>query len=121
MEYLDFELPIKELAEQLDKCQIIGQESDVDVTDTCKNIEKKLEEKKKEIYGNLTAWQRVQLSRHPNRPYTLAYIKALCGDTFLELFGDRGVKDDKAMVGGLGDRKSTRLNSSHVRISYAVF
>src|SRR5690554_1583452 len=102
MEYLDFELPIKELAEQLDKCQIIGQESDVDVTDTCKNIEKKLEEKKKEIYGNLTAWQRVQLSRHPNRPYTLAYIKALCGDTFLELFGDRGVKDDKAMVGGLG-------------------
>lgn len=102
MEYLDFELPIKELTEQLDKCQIIGQESDVDVTETCKNIEKKLEEKKKEIYGNLTAWQRVQLSRHPNRPYTLAYIKALCGDTFLELFGDRGVKDDKAMVGGLG-------------------
>jgi len=102
MEYLDFELPIKELTEQLDKCQIIGQESDVDVTETCKNIEKKLEDKKKEIYGNLTAWQRVQLSRHPNRPYTLAYIKALCGDTFLELFGDRGVKDDKAMVGGLG-------------------
>ena len=71
MEYLDFELPIKELNEQLDKCQIIGQESDVDVTETCKNIESKLEEKKKEIYGNLTAWQRVQLSRHPNRPYTL--------------------------------------------------
>ncbi|WKW45763.1 acetyl-CoA carboxylase carboxyltransferase subunit alpha [Myroides sp. JBRI-B21084] len=102
MEYLDFELPIKELNEQLDKCQIIGQESDVDVTETCKNIEKKLEETKKEIYGNLNAWQRVQLSRHPNRPYTLEYIKALCGDTFLELFGDRGVKDDKAMIGGLG-------------------
>jgi acetyl-CoA carboxylase carboxyl transferase subunit alpha len=74
----------------------------VDVTETCKNIENKLEEKKKEIYGNLNAWQRVQLSRHPNRPYTLDYIKALCGDTFLELFGDRGVKDDKAMIGGLG-------------------
>lgn len=102
MEYLDFELPIKELNEQLDKCQIIGQESDVDVTETCKNIENRLEEKKKEIYGNLNAWQRVQLSRHPNRPYTLDYIKALCGDTFLELFGDRGVKDDKAMIGGLG-------------------
>ncbi|MDO5636784.1 MAG: acetyl-CoA carboxylase carboxyltransferase subunit alpha [Myroides sp.] len=102
MEYLDFELPIKELNEQLGKCQIIGQESDVDVTETCKNIENKLEEKKKEIYGNLNAWQRVQLSRHPNRPYTLDYIKALCGDTFLELFGDRGVKDDKAMIGGLG-------------------
>lgn len=102
MEYLDFELPIKELNEQLDKCQIIGQESDVDVTETCKNIEKKLEETKKEIYGNLNAWQRVQLSRHPNRPYTLQYIQAICGDTFLELFGDRGVKDDKAMIGGLG-------------------
>ena len=102
MEYLDFELPIKELNDQLDKCQIVGAESDVDVTETCKNIEKKLEETKKEIYGNLNAWQRVQLSRHPNRPYTLDYINALCGDSFLELFGDRGVKDDKAMIGGLG-------------------
>ncbi len=102
MEYLDFELPIKELTEQLDKCEIIGKESDVDVSETCKNIQQKLENKKKEIYGNLSAWQRVQLSRHPNRPYTMDYIKALCGDTFLELFGDRGVKDDKAMVGGLG-------------------
>ena len=102
MEYLDFELPIKELEDQLDKCVVIGQESDVDVTNTCKQIEKKLEETKKSIYENLTAWQRVQLSRHPNRPYTMDYIRALCGDTFLELFGDRGVKDDKAMVGGLG-------------------
>jgi acetyl-CoA carboxylase carboxyl transferase subunit alpha len=102
MEYLDFELPIKELEDQLDKCQVIGEESDVDVTTTCKQIEKKLLETKKNIYKNLTAWQRVQLSRHPNRPYTLDHIKALCGDTFLELFGDRGVKDDKAMVGGLG-------------------
>ena len=102
MEYLDFELPIKELEDQLDKCQIIGLESDVDVSNTCKQIEKKLEETKKKIYKNLTAWQRVQLSRHPNRPYTMDHIKALCGDTFLELFGDRGFKDDKAMVGGLG-------------------
>lgn len=102
MEYLDFELPIKELEDQLDKCMIIGKESDVDVTETCKQIEKKLTETRKEIYKNLTAWQRVQLSRHPNRPYTLDYIKALCGDTFLELHGDRTVKDDKAMIGGLG-------------------
>ncbi|CAM4006787.1 MULTISPECIES: acetyl-CoA carboxylase carboxyltransferase subunit alpha [Flavobacterium] len=102
MEYLDFELPIKELEDQLDKCVVIGQESDVDVTNTCKQIEKKLAETKKNIYKNLTAWQRVQLSRHPSRPYTMDYIKALCGDTFLELFGDRGFKDDKAMVGGLG-------------------
>lgn len=102
MEYLDFELPIKELEDQLDKCMIIGKESDVDVTETCKQIEKKLAETRKDIYKNLTAWQRVQLSRHPNRPYTLDYIKAICGDTFLELHGDRTVKDDKAMIGGLG-------------------
>jgi len=102
MEYLEFELPIKELVEQLEKCQIIGEESEVDVTETCRQIEKKLDETRKDIYKNLSAWQRVQLSRHPNRPYTLDYIKAICGDTFLELHGDRNVKDDKAMIGGLG-------------------
>jgi acetyl-CoA carboxylase carboxyl transferase subunit alpha len=102
MEYLDFELPIKELEDQLEKCQIIGEESNVDVSGTCQQIQEKLEETKKEIYKNLTAWQRVQLSRHPNRPYTLDHVRALCGDTFLELFGDRGFKDDKAMIGGLG-------------------
>ena len=102
MEYLDFELPIKELEEQLDKCEIIGQESDVDVSDPCKQIAKKLEDTKRDIYKNLTAWQRVQLSRHPNRPYTMDHVNALCGDTFLEMFGDRNFKDDKAMIGGLG-------------------
>ena len=102
MEYLEFELPIKELEDQLQKCQVIGEESDVDVTETCKQIEKKLAETKKDIYKNLTPWQRVQMSRHPSRPYTLDYIKALCGDSFLELHGDRNVKDDKAMIGGLG-------------------
>lgn len=102
MEYLDFELPIKELEEQYQKACNIGSESNVDVTATCKQIEKKLAETKKKIYKDLTAWQRVQLSRHPNRPYTLDYINAICGDTFLELHGDRNVKDDKAMIGGLG-------------------
>lgn len=102
MEYLDFELPIKELEDQLDKCQVIGLESDVDVTQTCQQIEKKLLETKEKIYKNLSAWQRVQLSRHPSRPYTLDYVRALCGDSFLELFGDRNFKDDKAMIGGLG-------------------
>jgi acetyl-CoA carboxylase carboxyl transferase subunit alpha len=102
MEYLDFEMPIKELLDQLDKCQIIGKESDVDVSATCHKIEKKLEIARKDIYKNITPWQRVQLSRHPNRPYTLDYIKAICGDTFMELHGDRSVKDDKAMIGGLG-------------------
>lgn len=102
MEYLDFELPIKELEEQLEKCFEIGKDSDIDVAATCKKIEKKLEKTKKELYKNLTPWQRVQLSRHPNRPYTLDYINAICGDTFMELHGDRNVKDDKAMIGGLG-------------------
>ena len=102
MEYLDFELPIKDLEEQLEKCTLIGKESDVDVTETCSNLQKKLDKTRVDIYKNLTAWQRVQLSRHPNRPYTMDYIAALCGDTFMELHGDRTVKDDKAMVGGLG-------------------
>ena len=102
MEYLDFEEPIKELEEQLQKCQVIGTESDVDVTDTCAQISERLLELKKEIYTNLTPWQRVQVSRHPSRPYTLDYINALTAGTFLELHGDRTVKDDKAMIGGLG-------------------
>ena len=102
MEYLEFELPIKELEDQLQKCQIIGDESDVDVSETCLQILQKLDIAKKEIYKNLTPWQRVQLSRHPNRPYTLDYINSICGDSFLELHGDRNFKDDKAMIGGLG-------------------
>jgi len=102
MEYLDFELPIKELEEQLTKCKLIGEESDVDVTETCEQIESKLESTRKDIFKNLTAWQRVQLSRHPSRPYTLDFINALTKGTFMELHGDRTVKDDKAMIGGLG-------------------
>ncbi|MCH9659548.1 MAG: acetyl-CoA carboxylase carboxyltransferase subunit alpha [Bacteroidetes bacterium] len=102
MEYLEFELPIKELQEQYEKACQIGEDSDVDVTETCAQIEKKLTETKKDIYKNLTPWQRVQLSRHPDRPYTLDYISAICGDSFLELHGDRNFKDDKAMIGGLG-------------------
>jgi acetyl-CoA carboxylase carboxyl transferase subunit alpha len=102
MEYLDFELPIKDLQEQYEKACQIGEDNDVDVTNTCEQIELKLEETKKEIYKNITPWQRVQLSRHPNRPYTMDYINAICGESFVELHGDRGFKDDKAMVGGLG-------------------
>ncbi|MDG1685842.1 MAG: acetyl-CoA carboxylase carboxyltransferase subunit alpha [Flavobacteriaceae bacterium] len=102
MEYLDFELPIKELHDQLKKCDSIGVENDIDVSETFTQIEEKLYETKKEIYGNLSAWQRVQLSRHPSRPYTLDYINALTEGSFLELHGDRNVLDDKAMIGGLG-------------------
>ena len=105
MEFLDFELPIKELQDQIAKCKAIGNESSVDVTETCKNLSEKLEATKCEIYGNLSAWQKVQLSRHPSRPYALDYIHALCGDSFLELHGDRNFADDKAMVGGLGKIK----------------
>lgn len=102
MEYLDFELPIKELEEKYNQACTIGEDGDVDVTDTCKQIEKKLIKIKKDIYKNLSAWQRVQLSRHPDRPYTLNYINSICKDSFLELHGDRNFGDDKAMIGGLG-------------------
>jgi acetyl-CoA carboxylase carboxyl transferase subunit alpha len=100
--YLDFEEPIQELHEQLEKQKEIAEESQVDVSRPMKELEKKIAEKRKEIYSNLTSWQRVQVSRHPKRPYTLSYIEAVTDGNFIELFGDRNVKDDKAMVGGLG-------------------
>ena len=102
MEYLDFELPLKDLKDQLEKCNMLGDESKVDVRDTSKKLKEKIEAKKKEIYSNITPWQRVQLSRHPSRPYTLDYINALTENNFLELHGDRNIYDDKAMIGGLG-------------------
>ena len=102
MEYLDFELPLKELKDQLDKCNIIGNESKVDVRDTSKKLKEKIELMKKKIYLNISPWQRVQLSRHPSRPYTLDYINALTNNSFIELHGDRNIGDDKAMIGGLG-------------------
>ncbi|MDB2322159.1 acetyl-CoA carboxylase carboxyltransferase subunit alpha, partial [Flavobacteriaceae bacterium] len=86
----------------LNDCKIIGEKSDVDVSETYEQIENKLKQTKKDIYSNLTPWQRVQMSRHPDRPYTLDYITAIFGDSFLELHGDRNFKDDKAMIGGLG-------------------
>ena len=102
MEYLDFELPLKELKDQLEKCTVIGDESKVDVRDTAKKLKEKIEAKKKEIYSNITPWQRVQLSRHPSRPYTLDYVNFITDNNFLELHGDRNISDDKAMIGGLG-------------------
>ena len=102
MEYLDFELPLKELKDQLEKCNVIGDESKVDVRDTSKKLKEKIEAKKKEIYSNITPWQRVQLSRHPSRPYTLDYLNFITDNNFLELHGDRNISDDKAMIGGLG-------------------
>jgi len=103
MERLDFEQPIVELEEQLNKAIQLGEDNDADVTKIVSDIEKKLSKLRKETYGNLTAWQRVQISRHPNRPYTLDYIEMLTKGEFIELHGDRTVKDDKAMIGGFGN------------------
>ncbi len=101
--YLPFEEPIKELEEQLEKNIKLQKEKGVDTTDIILQIEKKIDETRKKIYSDLTPWQRVLVSRHPERPYTLSYIEYLTGGNFIELHGDRGVKDDKAMVGGIGE------------------
>ena len=102
MEYLDFELPLKDLYDQLENCKKLGNEGNVDVKDTLREIKSKLLSKKKEIYSSLSPWQRVQLSRHPSRPYTLDYLINMTNNNFLELHGDRNISDDKAMIGGLG-------------------
>lgn len=100
--YLEFEEPIKEIVEQLEQAKELEEKSQVDVSKTTKALEKKLKDTQKAIYSKLTPWQRVQVSRHPDRPYTLSYIEAVTNGDFIELHGDRNVKDDKAMVGGLG-------------------
>jgi acetyl-CoA carboxylase carboxyl transferase subunit alpha len=102
MDYLDFEKPIQELEEQVVKARQIAEESNVDMAKTIRELERQIKATRKKIYEELTSWQRVQLSRHPQRPYTLAYINAMTGGDFIELHGDRHVKDDKAMVGGWG-------------------
>ena len=98
---LDFEKPIVELDEKIADMKSLAQQSGVDVTEAISSLEEKLEKLKKETYSNLTRWQRVQLSRHQDRPYTLDYIYEITDD-FIELHGDRNVADDKAMVGGFG-------------------
>jgi acetyl-CoA carboxylase carboxyl transferase subunit alpha len=100
--YLDFEEPLRELEEQIEQTKALGEQTQVDMQDKITELEQVLAAKTKEVFANLTPWQRVQLSRHPDRPYTLAYIEALTNGQFQELHGDRNVKDDKAMVGGFG-------------------
>ena len=100
--YLDFEEPLKALEEQIEQTKEIGATTEVDMSDKTNELEKVLVDKTKEIFSGLTPWQRVQLSRHPDRPYTLAYINAITDNQFQELHGDRSVKDDKAMIGGFG-------------------
>ena len=102
MVFLDFEKPLEILYEQLEKVKQIGEQSGVDVQPMIEELEKKIKDKIKEIYANLSGWDRVQLSRHPERPYTLFYIQNM-STKFIELHGDRHFADDKAMVGGFGD------------------
>jgi acetyl-CoA carboxylase carboxyl transferase subunit alpha len=102
MNFLDFEKPISDILEQIEKAQQLSENSSVDVSKTVKELEKNLKDVRKGIYENLSPWQRVQLSRHPDRPYSLSYIDAMTDNTFIELHGDRTVKDDKAMIGGFG-------------------
>ncbi len=99
-QFLDFETPIKEVYEQIDDTQKLAEKNPkIDYTATLNQLKDSILEKRKEITAHLTPWQRVQLSRHPDRPYTLKYIENMCTN-FVELFGDRNFKDDKAMVGG---------------------
>lgn len=98
---LDFERPIAELESKLQDVKNLANENDVNMEETINALEKKITDLKKKIYGNLSGWQRVQLARHPNRPYTLDYIYAITTN-FIELHGDRTGGDDKAIVGGIG-------------------
>ena len=99
-QFLEFEQPIKELYEQIDATKKLAEKNPkIDLSATIKQLEQSIVDKRKALTEHLTPWQRVQLSRHPDRPYTLKYIHLMC-DKFVELHGDRNVKDDKAMVGG---------------------
>lgn len=102
MQYLEFEKPIEELNNKLIQARELADLKDVDASKTINDIENQILKAKKEIYNNLSPWQKVQLSRHPDRPYSLDYINALTNGDFVELHGDRNVKDDKAMIGGWG-------------------
>jgi acetyl-CoA carboxylase carboxyl transferase subunit alpha len=102
MTFMDFEKPLEALYEQLAKLREVGDQGEVDVTSMVRELEQKIATKKEEIYSSLTGWQKVQLSRHPERPYTLYYLTTMC-NKFVELHGDRYAGDDKAIVCGLAD------------------
>src|SRR5882757_309956 len=124
-QFLDFEKPIKELFDEIEKLKQTAEKTKVDLSDSIRKLEDQVLEKRKEITQKLTPWQKVQLSRHPDRPYTLKYIDKMC-DNFIELYGDRNVKDDKAMVGGfaqldgqtvmmIGQQKGTNTKMRQLR------
>ncbi|RQO30507.1 acetyl-CoA carboxylase carboxyl transferase subunit alpha [Taibaiella sp. KBW10] len=102
MQFLDFEKPIEDLNQQLEKIKALSEKNNVDMSASVAELEATIDKTRKNIYANLTPWQRVQLSRHPERPYTLYYVGQIC-NKFTELFGDRNVADDKAIIGGFAD------------------
>jgi len=110
MAYFDFEKSIQELEEQLNKAKQLSEKSKIDLSATISDLEDKIIQEKNRVYSNLNGWQRVQISRHPDRPYTLDYIENIFTD-FIEMHGDRNVKDDKAIVGGFAnlDGKSVMI------------
>jgi len=101
MIFLEFEKPLEKYYDQLEKLQQVDEDGIMDMSPAIKELKKKISVERKKIYENLTGWQRVQLSRHPERPYTLYYIENIC-KKFVELHGDRYFKDDKAIIGGIG-------------------
>lgn len=124
-QFLDFEKPIKELYDEIEKQKVTAEKGKIDVSSTITLLEQRIKETKKALTDNITPWQKVQLSRHPDRPYTLKYIEKMCTD-FVELHGDRNVKDDKAMIGGfaklggetvmiLGQQKGTNTKTRQLR------
>jgi acetyl-CoA carboxylase carboxyl transferase subunit alpha len=102
MQFLDFEKPLEDLYTQMNKLKEMSAKNNVDVSKTIQELEASIEKTRSQIYENLTPWQRVQLSRHPDRPYTLYYIEKVFSN-FTELYGDRQVKDDKAIVAGMAE------------------
>jgi acetyl-CoA carboxylase carboxyl transferase subunit alpha len=102
MQFLDFEKPLEDLYTQIAKLKELSVKNKVDVSNSIRELETAIQKTRAQIYGNLTAWQQVQLSRHPERPYTLYYIEKIFSN-FTELYGDRQVKDDKALVGGMAE------------------
>ena len=124
-QFLDFEKPIKDLIDEIQNMKHRQEKTKLDLSDTIKKLEDGILDKRKEITQHLSSWQRVQLSRHPDRPYTLKYIEKMTTN-FVELFGDRNVKDDKAMVGGfaslngetvmiIGQQKGTNTKMRQMR------
>ncbi|MFI5153694.1 MAG: acetyl-CoA carboxylase carboxyltransferase subunit alpha [Chitinophagales bacterium] len=124
-QFLEFEKPIRDLFDEIEKLKQTAEKTKVDLSDSIKKLQDQVIEKRREITQHLTAWQKVQLSRHPDRPYTLKYIEKMC-DHFVELFGDRNVKDDKAMIGGfaqlngqtvmmIGQQKGTNTKMRQMR------